>query len=172
MRNALLLLWLLTCGAAGTAASQSRPLTPVAQLGFMGAFEPAVTGGARWSYTPTPQPRRNPRTGMSDPVSASWSFEALATAGVSFAEGDPVGFTAIGSAGVLRPIGTGTLSGVGLMALGSLSPNGIGPAVRVETSFRALGAQAGLLWLEHRSGPRAAVTIDVEVAFVCDLIGC
>ena len=170
MRTALLLLCLLGCGA-GQALAQARPLTPIAQLGFIGDLAPALTAGARWTYTPTPEPRRDPNTGMFLPVSATWSFETLATAGVTFAEGDPVGLTAIGSAGFLRPIGTGSISGVGLMALGSLNPNGIGPSVRVESSFRALGLQAGVLWLDERS-PRAAVTVDVTAAFICDLAGC
>ena len=63
-------------------------------------------------------------------------------------------------------------SGVGLMALGSLNPNGIGPAVRLETSFRAIGLTAGVLWFDERSSPRAAVTLDVTTAFLCDLAGC
>ena len=171
MRLALALLCALSCAAVTPAVAQS-PLTPLAQLGFLGAFEPAITGGARWTYSPTPQPRRDPQTGMFLPVSARWYLTALGTAGVTFAEGDPVGFTAVASAGVLRPIATGMISGAGLMALGSLHPNGVGPSVRVETSFRALGAQAGLLWLADHDTPRAAVTIDVTTAFVCDLFGC
>ena len=171
MRLALPLLCALACAAVAPAAAQS-PLTPVLQLGFMGALEPALTGGARWTYAPTPRPRRDPRTGVFLPVSASWYLAALGTAGVTFAEGDPAGFTAVASAGVLRPIATGAISGVGLMALGSFHPDGVGPAVRVETSFRAVGAQAGLLWLEDRDTPRAAVTLDVTTAFVCDLFGC
>ena len=171
MRLALPLLCALTCAAVAPAVAQG-PLTPVVQLGFMGALEPAVTGGARWTYAPTPQPRRDPQTGMFLPVSARWYLTALGSAGVTLAGEDPVELTAIGSAGVLRPIATGPISGVGLMALGSFHPDGVGPAVRVETSFRALGAQAGLLWLEGHDSPRAAVTLDVTTAFLCDLFSC
>lgn len=172
MRNASLLVLALACAAASPAPAQRYPLTPVAQVAFVGEVEPAVTAGVRWTYTPVPQPVRDPATGMFRPVAARWSLQALATAGVTFAEGDPVGFTALGSAGVLLPRGAGAVSGVGLVAMGSFQPNAVGPAVRVETSFRALGAQAGLLWFEGGGGPRPAVAVDVAVAFLCDLFGC
>ena len=171
MRAARVALCLLTCGAADPALAQTRPLTPLVQLGFVGDVAPSVGFGARWTYTPTPEPRRDPATGMFDPVSATWSFEALGAAGITFAGDDPVEATATASAGFLRPISSGTVSAVGLMALGSLNPTGIAPALRVETSFRAIGLQAGVLWFEEGSGPRAAVTVDVTTAFICDLVG-
>jgi hypothetical protein len=172
MRTASILALLLACAAGAPAAAQRHPLVPVAQLGFVGDLAPALTGGVRWTYTPTPQPVRDPATGMFRPVVVRWYAQALATAGVTFAEGDPVGFTAVGSAGVLRPIGAGPVAGAGVVALASLGPDALGPAVRVETSFRALGVQAGALWFTEGDSPRAAVTVDVAVSFVCDLVGC
>lgn len=172
MRTASLLVLLLAWAAATPAAAQRHPLVPVAQLGFVGDRAPALTGGVRWTYTPTPRPVRDPATGMFRPVVVRWYAQALATAGVTFAGGDPVGFTAVGSAGVLRPIAAGPVAGAGLVAVGSLGPDALGPAVRVETSFRALGLQAGALWFEGGGGPRAVVTADVTVSFVCDLFGC
>ena len=172
MRTKIVLLCALVLGLPAQAPAQLRPLTPLLQLGFVGDLAPAVTAGARWTYTPTPQPRRDPQTGMFTPVSATWYFEALGTAGVTFAGDDPVELTAVGSAGFLRPIASGTISGIGLMALGSFNPTGLGPSVRLETSFRAIGVQAGVLWFEGPRGARAAVTMDVATALICDLAGC
>ena len=171
MRTACILALLLACAGA-PAAAQRHPLVPVAQLGFVGDLAPALTGGVRWSYTPTPRPVRDPATGTFRPVVVRWYAQALATAGVTFAGGDPVGFTAVGSAGVLRPIGAGPIAGAGLVAVGSLGPDAVGPAVRLDTSFHALGVQAGVLWFAEGDSPRAAVTVDVAVSFVCDLVGC
>jgi hypothetical protein len=170
MRTACILALLLAC--AGTpAAAQRHPLVPVAQLGFVGDRAPALTGGVRWTYTPTPRPVRD-ENGMFRPVVVRWYAQALATAGVTFAQGDPVGFTAVGSAGVLRPIGAGPIAGAGLVGVGSLGPDALGPAVRLDTSFHALGVQAGVMWFEEGDSPRAVVTVDVAVSFVCDLVGC
>ena len=170
MRTVCLLALLLVC-ARTPAAAQRHPWVPVAQLGFVGDWAPALTGGVRWTYAPTPRPVRD-ENGMFRPVVVRWYAQALATAGVTFADGDPVGFTAVGSAGVLRPIGAGPIAGAGVVAVGSLGPDALGPAVRLDTSFHALGVQAGVLWFAEGDSPRAAVTVDVAMSLVCDLVGC
>lgn len=151
--------------------AERHPLIPVAQLGFVGDPAPALTAGGRWIYRPTPRPKRDPVTGLIPPVKSTWFTEVLATGGVTFAEGDPVGFTGVGSVGVMRPLATGPLIGAGVVALGSLHPDALGPAIRVETSFHALAGQAGVVWFRE-GGPRAALTVDVASSLVCDLRGC
>jgi hypothetical protein len=153
------------------AAVHATPPQPIADLGFVGTWRPAITGGVRWTYTPVSKPTRDPDTGMVRPIEPGWSLQATMTGGVTFArvEGDDVSLTALVGAGGLRPISGGPISGFGPILLTSSHPEGIGPALRVEAAFHALGLQMGPMWLRHHRGPSLVVTADVLFATIRDV---
>lgn len=174
MRKTFAALGLAAALAAAPAAAQGGTAAPILQAGFVGTVRPALTAGVRWTYTPPPGEPRMDENGDPVPVPAALSLQLLASAGVTFAEprGQPVDFTALGSAALLIPHASGPVRGWGPALMGSFRPDAVGPGVRVETSFGALGAQAGVLWPLRGGDPSAAVTVDLSAAFLCDVVGC
>jgi hypothetical protein len=173
MRIPSLLGLMLALVGCSSALAQGSPIQPIVQVSAIGEIAPAFTAGARWTYTPVPVPVRD-TTGMIRPVEPGWSFQLLATAGVTFAKprGSAVDFTALASAGALHPIGAGVASGVGPVVMGSFRPNAIGAGVRAESSYKVLGVQVGALWFADRRNVRAAASADLTLAYLCDLFNC
>jgi len=161
-------LFLLALALAGSpAAAQGVVLTPQAGVGFVGSWHPTVSGGFRGSYTPVAGIRRGP-DGRMLPITASPTYEVIASAGATFVDG--AHFTALGQAAYLRPVAAGAISLWGPVAFGGYHPDVIGGGLRVETSFRAVGLTAGPVWARHQGGPRAAVLADVSLYFIRDLL--
>jgi hypothetical protein len=163
-----LLLALVCAGAAPRPAeAQVNRLLWVVQTGYVG--DALVATGFRWIYTPAPRVTTDPVTGMVQPVTSRSSLHASATGGVSVGGGRErtIDWIALGSAGVVRPIGVGPISGVGVVAMGALQPDGVGPGVRLETGFQAIGVNAGVLFGD---GPtRGAAAIDLSGIFLRDI---
>ncbi len=151
--------------------AQSTPPQPIVQLGFIDDWRPAITGGIRWTYTPLPRPSRDSATGMIRTLKPGWSLQTLASGGITFARphGDVVAPTLLLQVGGLAPRSTGVLAGWGPTLLGSVNPHAIGPAIRGELAFHALGFHVGMLWFRHVKGPRLAVTADVLFATIEDI---
>jgi hypothetical protein len=165
-RTVALFLLLAGTGVQTAHAQVNRALWLV-QIGYVG--DAVLATGLRWVYAPAPQVRTDPTTGMTLPVSSRTSLHASATGGVSLGghgERD-VDWTGQGSLGFVKPMATGPLSGAGLIAMGSLQPDGVGPGLRVESGFHAFGLNAGVLFDHHTA--RFAATFDIAAVFLSDL---
>jgi hypothetical protein len=167
MRLAPALSLLLLLASAVGATAQVNKTIWIVQAGYVG--DAVVATGFRWSYTPAPVARIDPETGMTLPVVSRITWHAAGAGGISVGGGGDrsVDWTALGSLGLVRPIGVGPLSGVGLIGLGALQPNGAGPGIRLESGFRVLCLNAGVLF--SGNSPRAAVTVDISGVFLRDL---
>ena len=77
----------------------------------------------------------------------------------------PIGY---GQVGVVRRAHLGPIDRAGLLAVGSLGPKGLGPALRFEALNGTVGIQPGWMWFEgHRNGP--TLTVDISLALVGDI---
>jgi hypothetical protein len=73
-----------------------------------------------------------------------------------------------GQVGVVRRVHLGPFDRAGLLVVGSLGPNGLGPALRLEALNGVVGIQPGWMWLDgDRHGPTLAV--DISFALIGDV---
>jgi hypothetical protein len=167
MRNFLPLSLLLLLASAAPGTAQVNRAVWIVEAGYVESA--VVATGFRWIFTPAPVERVDPVSGMTLPVTSRTSLHASGSGGISVAGGRDrtVDWTALASLGFVRPIGVGPISGIGLLAMGSLQPDAAGPGVRVESGFRALGLNAGVLFADGAT--HAAAVLDISGVFLRDI---
>lgn len=145
------------------------PPTYRAQVSCVGRLAPAVTAGfeRRMLLGSVPLPR--PGGGPVRATARNWMISFAAGGGITFAKprGDAITPTAFAQAGVLRRLGGELAPRVGLVAVGWVRPEAIGPAVRFE-AMDLFGAQVGWQFI-RRSRNGLALSVDVSFGLIRDL---
>lgn len=113
----------------------------------------------------TPEPSR-PGAGPATLQVRNWFVHAAVAGALNTGDVDtPIGY---GQMGVVRRVLWGPFDRAGLLAVGSLGPKGLGPALRFEALNGVVGIQPGWMWFEgERNGP--TLTIDISFALIGDL---
>lgn len=96
----------------------------------------------------------------------NWFLNASVAGALNTGDVDtPIGY---GQLGLMRRVHLGPIDRAGLLAVGSLGPEGLGTALRFEALNGIVGIQPGWIWFQgEHNGPTLAV--DVSLAFIVDL---
>jgi hypothetical protein len=96
----------------------------------------------------------------------NWLLHAAVAGALNTADVDtPIGY---GQLGLVRRAHLGPFDRVGVLAVGSLGPKGLGPALRFEALNGIVGIQPGWMWFEgSRNGP--TLTVDISLALIGDI---
>ena len=140
-----------------------------AQVSCVGRLAPAITAGMELRIPLGSLPMPRPGGGPVRTTTRNWMISLAGGGGVTFAKprGDVIAPTAFAQAGVLRRLRGNIEPRVGLLAVGWVRPEALGPAVRFEAKD-VFGAQAG--WLFFRRGHDGLlVSVDVSFALIRDI---
>jgi hypothetical protein len=145
------------------------PPTYRAQVSCVGRLAPAFTVGLETRIPLGSLPLPRPGGGPVRVTTRNWMISLAAGGGITFAKprGDVITPTAFAQAGVLRRLSGDLEPRVGLLAVGWVRPEALGPAVRFEAKD-AFGAQAGWLFI-RRGRDGLLLSVDVSLALIRDI---
>jgi hypothetical protein len=146
------------------------PPTYRAQASCVGRLAPAITAGLETRILLGSVPLPRPGHGPVHATARNWMISLAAGGGITFAKprGDVFTPTAFAQAGVLRRLAGDLEPRVGLVAVGWVRPEALGPAVRFEAKD-AFGAQAGWLFI-RRGRDGAFLSVDVSIPLIRDIL--
>ena len=147
------------------------PPIPRTQLSFVTKLRPAITAGVETKIPLGATASAPPAEG--GPVRRhvrDWELALAGGGGVTFARprGNAITPTAFAEAGLMRRLPGGMEARAGLVAVGWLRPEAIGPAVRFEAAD-AFGAQLGWLLVRDRADG-VVLSLDCSIALIRDLL--
>jgi hypothetical protein len=119
---------------------------------------------------PEPEiPLPTPGGGPVEVPTRDWMLTGMAGAGANFRPSDGgVELLLQAHVGVLRRTGSDLVSRAGVVVVGYLLPEAIGPAAHINAFAGAVGLQAGAL--RQGGGWRGHIALDVSGRFICDLV--
>lgn len=146
------------------------PPTYRAQVSCVGRLAPAITAGFERRIPLGSLPLPQPGSGGLDVTARDWFISFGAGGGITFAKprGDAITPTAFAQVGVLRRLSGSLEPRVGLVAVGWVRPEALGPAVRFEVEDN-FGAQAGWMFI-RRGRDGMFLSVDASFAVIRDIL--